>query len=244
MSATAPADPVADALTPAPLAPRTDAEINPLLAAKAAKEAKRRAMLKAALEGLGRAEADVVKHKGVYPEGDLPGNIHTTIVFAVNGPCQGNVSACEWEELPIQNYGGGFPESAKRLFDASFEDAQMMLSCVVCSEDGDCTKPAGMATPVTKGLVDKTKRTRQYFADIAHEVADLEQRCRYKPPPLDTKLMHVRNQHPGLGTMWGVPGPLELPSRSSGPVRMLRGEAVDEYATENQELSAPGEQTA
>lgn len=175
----------------------------------AAKAAKRAAMLKQAEKNLVVAEEDVLKSHGVHVGDALPQNVLITILHAENAACFQNASSCEWQPLPVSWYGGDIPIATKSSFHEVLKSEMISLSCVVCDDKSRCTRPESMATHLSKGIGNPTKGTRNYLVDLSHDINMMEKRCRYKPPPFNIKLRHLRNQYEGLSGIWGKAPELE-----------------------------------
>ena len=179
----------------------------------AALAARRAAMLKRAEENLVEAEEDVIKSHGVHVGDALPQNVLITMLHAENTECLQNVTRCDWLILPTSLYGGDVPTAVKSAFGSLPDSETLTISCVVCDDKSQCTRPESMATRLHKKLSNPGEGTRNDLPDLSHDVAAMERRCRYQPPPFDIKLRHLRNQHGGLAGMWGKAPALERVER-------------------------------
>ena len=180
--------------------------INPSLTSSQTKEVWREEALKRAHEGLAKALAEPTKFNGVRPDASAPANIHATLIYATNNACLQKISDCEWNVYPIMNFGGDLPMAPKDV--AGDGKIKFMVSCIVCSDKRMCTRPELNVHLITKQVVDNIKKTRVELVNIAKEVSEIEKRCKRTQAPYDQKLEHVRNQHPGISQMYGVPPPV------------------------------------
>lgn len=184
--------------------------MNQLLTPQQVKELARAAALSKANANLAQAENDPIKNHGLRPNAASPANIHVTMIYANNNACQKNVTECEWVEYPVMNYGGDLPIGPKDVNDRS--DMHFMVSCIVCSlieEKKMCTRPEFNINVVNKHTVGQSTRTE--LIDIAKEISEIEKKCKRTTAPYDQRLNHLRNQHPGLAQMFGMPPPVSSP---------------------------------
>ena len=180
--------------------------LNPTLTPEQTKELWRAEALKLAKEHLIDAEADPIHHHGVRPSGTQPANIHATLIYATNNRCIQNVSECEWQEYPIMYYGGDLPMAPKEA--TGNGDVKFMASCIVCSDERMCTRPEFNVHMITKHVINAAKKERVQLLDVAKEIGEIEKRCKRTKAPFDQRLNHLKNQHPGLFQMFGVPPPV------------------------------------
>jgi hypothetical protein len=192
--------------------------LNPKLTSEQIKEAQRSAALLNAHKNLALAEDDPLKYNGVRPNAAQPANIHVTMIYANNNKCQvSNISLCDWREYPHLNYGGDLPMPPKKLQDDSI-GVTFMVSCIVCGENKMCTRPEFNANIVyKKTLLDGPDglHTRLQLIDVAKEIGEIEKRCKRTHAPFDQRLNHLRNQHQGLASMFGVPPPVQMPENTN-----------------------------
>ena len=184
--------------------------------------------LAAATANLVTAEKNPTKSHGVRPNGNMPSNIHATLIYATNNACLKNVTDCDWFEYPIMNYGGDLPMAPKSS--TSTGEIQFLVSCIVCSDAAMCTRPEFNVHMITKHVINQQKKTREEEVDVAKEIGEIEKRCKRTRVPFDQTLIHLRNQHPGLFQMYGLPPPVvSAPSEKNednlGPsLEMLRSQ--------------------
>ena len=213
--------------------------LNPDLAPKQITTIQRAAALRNAVKNLVTAENEPLKHNGVRPSATRPSNIHITMIYANNNACnQQNISQCNWVEYPIMNYGGDLP-MAPKVVGGMEKGIQFMVSCIVCGENKMCTRPEFNAAVVeTKTLVDggtqfgaglaaggvERDHSRFTLLNVAHEISNIEKKCKRTSAPFDQRLNHLRNQHPGLEQMFGVPPPASSPTLSL--LQMLRAQRL------------------
>jgi hypothetical protein len=213
--------------------------LNPNLAPIQITTIQRAAALRNAVKNLVAAENEPLKHNGVRPSATRPSNIHITMIYANNNACnQQNISQCNWIEYPIMNYGGDLP-MAPKVVGGMEKGIQFMVSCIVCGENKMCTRPEFNAAIVeTKTLVDEDTKfdaglaaggvekdhSRFTLLNVAHEISNIEKKCKRTSAPFDQRLNHLRNQHPGLEQMFGVPPPASTPTISM--LQMLRAQRL------------------
>ena len=85
--------------------------------------------------------------------------------------------------------------------------------------DGGTQFGAGLAA----GGVERG-HSRFTLLNVAHEISNIEKKCKRTSAPFDQRLNHLRNQHPGLEQMFGVPPPASSPTLSL--LQMLRAQRL------------------